>query len=724
VPVTPTFPGVYIEEIPSGVHPITGVATSIAAFVDFFPRGAMNTAVQVFSFGDFEREFGGLDDRSEASYAIQQFFLNGGTQAWVVRAASAAATTLNGALTAGATSIPVADASAFAPSGSLVIESEVVLYNGIDLSTNTFLNCVRGAAGTTGAAHSNNRPVTQAPTKATVIVQDGVGGGAATALTITAINEGTWGNNLRASIDYGTTTANRFNLTISEVAVSGGRPTVLRQEQFLELSMNPLSPQFVEAIVNSASALVRVAASGANLPAASGTLSGTAPTFPVNPPLKVNVSFVPNADGSGTAVTANDVDLGSTAIATIDDAAARLEGALRSAQPLNPAFSQARVRAVAGLLQITGGPSNPGGQFTFTNGTGSSAAADLKLRTPTDNAEVNVAAYALGSALAGAGEGDATPGEDGIAPGATELIGSNAVQPPIGMFALDKADLFNILMLPRVAKVTGTNAFPTAGVTTALSAALTYCDDRRAFLIVDTPSNVKNVVQFKQWLAGTLDSLRDKNAAVYFPRIVSADPLNAFRPRSFGASGTMAGIYARTDATRGVWKAPAGTEARLRGVQYLEYKLNDAENGVLNPLGINCLRTFDVYGNVSWGARTLDGADARTSEWKYVSVRRFALFLEESLFRDTKWVVFEPNDEPLWAQIRLNVGAFMHNLFRQGAFQGKTPREAYLVKCDSETTTQTDIDNGVVNILVGFAPLKPAEFVIIKIQQLAGQIET
>jgi len=162
----------------------------------------------------------------------------------------------------------------------------------------------------------------------------------------------------------------------------------------------------------------------------------------------------------------------------------------------------------------------------------------------------------------------------------------------------------------------------------------------------------------------------------------------------------------------------------LANVQRFDYKLNDPENGVLNPFGINCLRVFDVYGNLCWGARTLDGADAKASEWKYVPVRRFALFLEESLSRGTKWVVFEPNDEPLWAQIRLNVGAFMHNLFRQGAFQGTTPRDAYFVKCDKETTNQTDINNGVVNILVGFAPLKPAEFVIIRIQQLAGQIET
>ena len=135
------------------------------------------------------------------------------------------------------------------------------------------------------------------------------------------------------------------------------------------------------------------------------------------------------------------------------------------------------------------------------------------------------------------------------------------------------------------------------------------------------------------------------------------------------------------------------------------------------------LRNFPVFGNISWGARTLDGADLQASEWKYIPVRRIALFIEESLFRGTQWVVFEPNDEPLWAQIRLNVGAFMHSLFRQGAFEGKSPRDAYLVKCDSETTTQDDINKGIVNILVGFAPLKPAEFVIIQITQLAGQVE-
>ena len=218
-------------------------------------------------------------------------------------------------------------------------------------------------------------------------------------------------------------------------------------------------------------------------------------------------------------------------------------------------------------------------------------------------------------------------------------------------------------------------------------------------------------------------NLRDENAVIYFPSIRAPDPLAESRLRTFVPCGAVAGIMAKTDAQRGVWKAPAGIDAILTGVPELELKLTDPENGELNPLGINCLRVMPATGRVVWGARTMKGADRLANQWKYLPVRRTALYIEESLYRGTQWVVFEPNDEPLWSQIRLNVGAFMHDLFIQGAFQGSTPKEAYLVKCDKETTTQYDIDRGIVNILVGFAPLKPAEFVIIKIQQLAGQTE-
>jgi hypothetical protein len=205
--------------------------------------------------------------------------------------------------------------------------------------------------------------------------------------------------------------------------------------------------------------------------------------------------------------------------------------------------------------------------------------------------------------------------------------------------------------------------------------------------------------------------------------LLAQDPLQENRLAEYAPSGAVAGVIARTDGQRGVWKAPAGLDAGLRGVAALTVRMTDGENGVVNPQGVNGLRTFPTAGHVVWGARTLRGADQLASEWKYLPVRRLALFIEESLFRGTQWVVFEPNDEPLWAQIRLNVGAFMQNLFRQGAFQGASPRDAYFVKCDSETTNQNDIDLGIVNIHVGFAPLKPAEFVVIQIQQIAGQVQ-
>jgi phage tail sheath protein FI len=337
--------------------------------------------------------------------------------------------------------------------------------------------------------------------------------------------------------------------------------------------------------------------------------------------------------------------------------------------------------------------------------------------------QANVQSYPLGFAgtrVAALGTG--REGADGAPPDGAALIGDLAAK--TGIHALEEVDLFNVLCIPRAASATGVDGDLSATEAQAvLSVAVSYCERRRAFLLVDTPRGIDDPQEIRAWLEANA-TLRHRNAAVHYPRIRIPDPLDGFRLRTTGASGTLAGLFARIDARRGVWKAPAGTEATLRGVSELDDVLSDAENGTLNPLGINCLRTFPVYGTVAWGARTLEGADVQASEWKYIPVRRLALMLEESLYRGTQWVVFEPNDEPLWSQIRLNVGAFMHNLFRQGAFQGSSPREAYFVKCDAETTTQNDVDRGVVNVVVGFAPLKPAEFVIVRIQQLAGQIET
>jgi phage tail sheath protein FI len=287
-----------------------------------------------------------------------------------------------------------------------------------------------------------------------------------------------------------------------------------------------------------------------------------------------------------------------------------------------------------------------------------------------------------------------------------------------GLWMLEHADLFNLLCIPPLRSDLDPDQ-------TTWDAAAAYSRRRRAMVIVDPPAAWDEPADITPVALGALISQGDDliNAALYFPRIRAADPLRENRLSTFAPGGAVAGIYARTDAQRGVWKAPAGLDASLSGVAELTAVLTDGENGQLNPRGINCLRSFPGSGRVVWGARTLRGSDQLASEWKYVPVRRTALFIEESLYRGTQWVVFEPNDEPLWAQIRLNVGAFMQNLFRQGAFQGRSPREAYFVKCDRETTTQNDINLGIVNIHVGFAPLKPAEFVVIKIQQMAGQVE-
>lgn len=523
MPTSPTYPGVYIEEISSGIRTITGVATSITAFIGRARRGPADDPIRVQSFAEFERAFGTLWVDSTLGYAVNHFFLNGGSDALIVR-----------------------------------------VHNGA--------------------------------TAATVTIGE---------LGLIAASPGLWGESLRVRIDHNTRpllsgegTNTLFNLTVRDTGTGV-------TETFLNLSTESSNKRFVTTVLTQESKLVRV----------SGTVPATRPTANGAPPVGVDPMTV---DASSTAFGNN--------------------------------------------------------------------------------------------------------GDDGASITDNQISAATLETPKQGLWALEKADLFNLLCIPSLTRAPEGDV---GGQTR--SAAAVYCKKRRAVYIVD-PLNawdeVADITTGANSLDGTTWGLpRNENTALYFPRLRLSDPLQEGRLAEFAPCGVVAGIMARTDASRGVWKAPAGLDAVLNGVAEITVKLTDGENGQLNPLAVNCLRTFPVTGRVVWGARTLRGADQLADEWKYIPVRRTALFIEESLYRGTQWVVFEPNDEPLWAQIRLNIGAFMHNLFRQGAFQGTTPREAYFVKCDKETTTQNDINLGIVNIVVGFAPLKPAEFVIIKLQQMAGQIE-
>ena len=533
-----TYPGVYILEIPSGVRTIVGVATSITAFVGRAARGPVEDPITINSFGDYERIFGGLSLISPMSYAVRDFYLNGGSQAVIVR--------LHKDASKARISLP------------------------------------------TGAPDPDDE------------------------LFLDAANEGVWGNNLSASVNYDTkapTDQKLFNLIVSET--NPDTKQVLQSERFLNVSVDPANPRYLPKVLEQSSNLVAV----------------------------------PKDATTGAFIVPNVRPFDSTTIST----------------PLSP-------------------PSSP----------------------PTSPPAAS------------------TPGSDGDVLGITEFTGPGKdTGTKTGLYALEKADLFNLLCIPSY-------SFDKDVETGLVGAAAAYCEARRAFLLVDPPGGWTTKDKAKtEFTDATTDHIgtRSNHASIFFPRLRQPNPLRDNQVEDFVPCGAVAGIFARTDGTRGVWKAPAGLEATFVGVPQLSVSLTDDENGELNQLGVNCLRAFPVIGRVVWGARTLEGADRLASEWKYIPVRRTALFIEESLYRGTQWVVFEPNDEPLWAQIRLNVGAFMQNLFRQGAFQGKTPREAYFVKCDKETTTQNDINLGIVNILVGFAPLKPAEFVVIKIQQMAGQIE-
>lgn len=652
MPITPTYPGVYIEEISSGVRTIVGVSTSIAAFVDCFSRGPLNKAVQVFNIGDFQREFGGLHKDSEASYGIQQFFLNGGSVAWIVRTASGSCNAANIVLRDGTTEV------------------------------------LRATAGRRIKDESVDDP-------------------------------GLWGNNLRIDIDYNTTDpSSLFNMTVSEVSFDDGRQTVLQTETYRNLSMDLDVSNYAVEVVNEGSRLIQIESLDISMPAPTGTwgmdATGALGAISSGDTFDVTYAWTPTESETAEAtIQFTDTPTNLQQVRRI------LQSAIRSAETDSPEplLTGATVQLIGNQFRVLAGRKGANfNQETILTFSGTPA-SNMGLVGATVTA--NVQQYSLGSTsgstIPWGAQGVGREGSDGDPPEADAIIGIREPDKS-GIYALEDVDLFNILCIPRAADL---EANPMGNV---YSESQTYCEERRAFLIVDMPAADNTLEEARDWLDDNAN-LRGKNAAAYFPRPRIPDPLNNYRLKSVGASGTIAGLYARTDANRGVWKAPAGIEAALRNVPDLDYKLTDPENGQLNPLGLNCLRNFDIYGNVCWGSRTLMGADQQASEWKYVPVRRIALFIEESLFRGTQWVVFEPNDEPLWAQIRLNLGAFMHNLFRQGAFQGTTPREAYLVKCDSETTTQNDINLGIVNILVGFAPLKPAEFVIIKIQQLAGQVE-
>jgi Bacteriophage tail sheath protein len=627
MPVQTTYPGVYIVEQTTTSTAITGVSTSVTAFVGAAQMGPSDTPTALGSYADFVRQFGAPVDALDhpMGYAVAHFFANGGSQAIVVRALAANAVPASLALPA---------------------------VNGM---TVTLTALSRGAwANGTGSGASQNGIFVQV-TAATVNPND------------------------------------RFALVITQWAAGQGAASVVATETWPELSMSPLNPRYV-ATVLAASQLVNAEVTGTETAAAAGTSEGS-------------VNLTAGITGLAGRTLVISVDQGAPVSHvlwpagapsdshTIDDIVTFINTAANG-------FTGVQASSDSGKLVLTSQTTGPNSAVVVGLSGAGDASTLLGIGVAAGGTEKSGSA---GDRPAAAAPAPLTAGSDGSDVDAGSIVSPQEGQ---GMLALD------VLMFPRF------NLLCLPGVTTsdfdAVTTALAYCQTQNAFLLVDPDPSVTAATAVTQ--AGQF-AAQGAHGALYWPRLITPDSTPAGLP----PCGAVAGVMARTDSTRGIWKAPAGLAAGVAGATGGAYPTSDAVSGALNPFGINVLRSFPGAGLVVWGARTLDGSDILNSQDKYVPVRRLTDYIEASLYLGTQFAVFEPNDPVLWGQLRLAVTGFMRGLFRQGAFQQSASlaeSDSFFVTCDDSVNPQTEIDAGRVNVVVGFAPLKPAEFVVITITQI------
>jgi phage tail sheath protein FI len=800
MPVQVSFPGVYVQEVPSGVRTITGVSTSIAMFIGMTGRGRLNEPTRVLSFADYERAFGNDTTISEMTDQVRQFFTNGGQQAFIARIANGATgaqVALNDELsqkevlrlrakdagTVGNAIRVEVDYDTPSPESSFNLRAFRLLPNGRggfdEAEEEVFKNLnMNPDSGLFAVDVITQRSALMNAERGADFNDAGVGAFKGYALSGRLFDSSADPNaEVKTALENAITATGADNGQL-RISVDGNPffDVVLKQSEIPAAAADILT--FLQDSINNT--LLNV---GATVTVA---LTG-------GPADRSYLQFQSDKDGGSVVFrSASSADITGAMQLGIDRGGFEVDGhAKRRPAPTGLAFrlgdfegtpildaltsladqdqtdiTEYELLDSSGTHSFTGVNLGPGGKMYEKTGeadslshvkerlrtlaskinSDSAASADFKwfaavqgyrlVLTPNfGNANTAATSFETGPTydLGGAGQGMDEPNVRFFSLGATgagnnyQTAGANGVDggvPILGDYtdaflAIDRqVDLFNLLILPRASGQTDTQREAVWGP------ASNFCLNRRAFLIMDPRSDAGDWADVNE-VVDDIEDLRiglvNDHAAIYWPRLaVTANGTT----KIIDPSGSIAGLMARTDSNRGVWKAPAGIEASIRGVRGVQRAMSDPENGIINPQAVNAIRVFPT-GIVSWGARTMDGFDnSGNDDYKYVPVRRLALFIEESLYRGLKFAVFEPNDEPLWAQIRVAAGAFMNNLFRQGAFQGQKASDAYFVKVDSETTTQNDINLGIVNVVVGFAPLKPAEFVIITIQQKAGQVQT
>lgn len=655
-----SYPGVYVEEIPGGARPIESAGTSTAAFVGEAERGPDDEALRITSWDGFERYYGSFIDGSYLAESVYQFFNNGGRQCYIVR-------------------------------------------------------LTRSDADTADVTVKN---------RASTAVDF--------AVKFSARNKGEWGNYLYLTIEDGSNDAgNTFKVTVRKqelaTTIPKGPEVPEPVEVFDDLSMDPDLPNFCEKVIKRDSVLIDIDALDGNNSAQPGFHRGSVVAMvDADVPAITGRKFDINIDDDGW----QKVVLPNATLADLNS----LSGAITTAVTgLTKQRARTDATAFSEFACTLETPSDGNVRFVLTSGSNGTI-DDIDDPGATKRSSVLIRAAASEDITGELGIGEAN---DGVSYGAL------AVRRPVNIKALQIGD--HMVDGDVTATTPGTDgtvaltptsyddafhvlddkndfsllAAPGVGIPDIVDSGMSYCEGRPlrdVFYIGETGKydDPDDAAVFRKNLTKA-----NSYSALYYPWVRANDPSGKSAvPIMLPPSGYVAGLYARIDTTRGVWKAPAGTEASLNGVVGLTYNLTDTDQGSLNPINVNCIRRFDLSGIVAWGARTITS----DPEWKYVPVRRAAIMLRKSIYDGIQWAVFEPNNEGLWSSLRLNIGSFMNGLFRSGAFQGGKASDAYFVRCGlGDTMTQGDIDRGQVIVLVGFAPLKPAEFVIVRIQQKAGQ---
>jgi len=808
MPITPTYPGVYVQEVPSGVRTITGVSTSIAVFIGRAKMGPMDEPVLCLNYTDFERVFSSEYAGSDLARAVRLFFLNGGTHCYAMRIADGA-TCSEVTLKNEDLQNPIDVLKVKAKSPGVVGDTIrlAVTYDGLHPESTFNLEIFRWIKNSAGTFVKNDlekwtalsmnpkdsryvedyvsqnsklvkvKDLTETlsldpgysqsgravPCRTDTIFRDNwkalIGSTATTNCFCISVDGGVFIDVDLKKIDFNaapldtpqgavSNLAGKIEDEINDFLQSGAAVTVgwVTGPTGKKGQGNEKTKMLKISSTNGDVRIEPAAANDLAVPLMLGTAQGGIEVshyakyrpIPTGIVFKIEdwVSFAEKAQTAFDTVRidSTDIDFFLKELETTFTSSSNPEprmyedgytpstngncdgvrekwgiiaGKINEKNASDPTFKwSAEVwGSRLALIPGEGGDNSLGSVETKGGGSVDIGHGPNGLELFTQN----VRYYSLGISGQSLYQGEGGAGSDGSAPTLTNYRDAFMI--------LDKeVDLFNLMILPHDADHSANDTKNLWGP------ASVFCQKRRAFLIMDAPVSWDTVQKATHPTTG-VNSLRvglvKDHSAIFYPRVTIQE--NGLK-KDIGASGAIAGLMARIDSSRGVWKAPAGTDADIRGIVGLEYRLSDDENDILNPQAINTLRVFPE-GIMNWGARTMDGYNNSQSEYKYIPVRRLALYIEESLYRGLTWVVFEPNDQSLWSQIRLNAGAFMHNLFQQGAFQGNNSKDAYFVKCDSETTTQNDINVGIVNVLVGFAPLKPAEFVILHIQQMAGQTE-